>query len=241
MWRPLAWGRATFTRGGAEATSTLLGWLQELPEGPVLEIGPGLGLSTLRLLERGRAVEAIEPNAELARLYRQRTGVQARPLRAEELGLMHEGRYAAVLAESVLYGTDLPLVLRAIAGALQPGGGLLFSEAVWCEGTSAAEAGRLNTESDRRFGIPMASAEPWGWGDWRRMIGEAGLELVREERLGEGSPGGPTREGGWAGAVRDPAAALGMARLRWRQRGFERGEARVESWIGMARRRSRPE
>lgn len=53
-------GEGDLHPGGADATGRLLGWLDELPPGDVLEIGPGLGLSALRVQARGRRVEAID-------------------------------------------------------------------------------------------------------------------------------------------------------------------------------------
>lgn len=228
-------GEGDLHPGGADATRRLLEWMAGLPAGDVLEIGPGLGLSALRVQAAGRRVEAIEAHPEMARLYHQRTGLSVVHAPAEALVTWPEARYAAVLAESVLYGTDLPVALAGIARVLRPGGGLLLSDATWCEGTSPEVARQANLDSRRRFGIPMASEQPWTWADWRQMLGAAGLRLVHEERLGPGSPGGPTRERGPATAwLRDPAAGLAMLRLRWRRRWGRTQGGQVESWVGLA-------
>lgn len=120
----------------------------------------------------------------MARLCRRRTGLSVVDSPAEALVTWPPARYAAVLAESVLYGTDLPAALEGIARVLRPGGGLLLSEAVWCDGTSPEIALRANQDSRRLYGIPMASERPWTWADWRQMLGAAGLRIVHEERVG---------------------------------------------------------
>ena len=93
-------GEGDLHPGGADATGRLLGWLDELPPGDVLEIG--LGLSALRVQARGRHVEAIEAHEEMARLCRRRTGLSVVHSPAEALVTWPQARYAAVLAESVL-------------------------------------------------------------------------------------------------------------------------------------------
>lgn len=232
-------GRGDLHPGGAAASARLIGWIAETAPRRVLEIGAGAGLSTRRLRERGWDVTALEPDSVLASRLRAMTGVHVLEGRVESLGLdTYPALFDAVLAESVLYGTSLPTALRQIHDALRPGGVLALSEMVWAPGTSASLAEQTHDESKRRYGIAGVSRAPWGWADWRRMLNDAGFELLREERIGEGSPGGASASG-WLAAVRgllaQPGLIVDVVRFRRQIRDEGLNNRHFESWIALAR------
>ena len=89
----------------------------------VLEVGPGTGQATRRLLELGaEPLVGIEPDAALAGLLRERFGdrVEIRESTLEDAQL--EGDFELAAAASSFHWVDAPRGLAAIRRALRPGG-----------------------------------------------------------------------------------------------------------------------
>jgi SAM-dependent methyltransferase len=89
----------------------------------VLEIGPGTGQATRRLLELGATVVAIEPDAALAAYLPQSLGreVDVRVTSLED-AVLPAGTFALAVAASSFHWVDEPVGLRKILDALRPGG-----------------------------------------------------------------------------------------------------------------------
>lgn len=97
-----------------------------------VEVGPGIGTFSARLLEAGvRELLLVEPDPAFADALERRFGGDARVTVVRE-GLpdsptlaRHEGRFGMALCQNVLEHVDDDAgALRAIAGALRPGGRL---------------------------------------------------------------------------------------------------------------------
>jgi SAM-dependent methyltransferase len=215
--------------GGAGATERLLRWAAAGGRGRILEVGAGIGNTARRLVRDGWEVTAIEPDPVLFGELRDVPDLRAFHQRLGE----HRGTYDAVIAESVLYAL-VPAAFDEIHRLLRPGGRLVFSEMVWTPGVDAATSRAVYQDTLDRFGLPVASAEPYTWSDWRGMLARAGFTIAEEERLGAGSPGGPTvanrveRALRW---IRRPGLAIDQLRLAWTQRGFNLRGGNLESWL----------
>lgn len=235
-------GRGDLHPGGAGASARLIGWIAETRPARVLEIGAGAGLSTRRLCDRGWEVTALEPDPVLASRLASATGARVLQRQVESLGLDVASRpFDAALAESVLYGTNLSVALRCIHAALRPGGVLALTEMVWAPGIPALLAEQTHDESLRRYGIAGVSRAPWAWADWRRALDDAGFELTREERIGEGSPGGASSGGLRAaigGLLSHPSLIVDLVRHRAFLRDEGLDNRHFESWLALARRRA---
>jgi SAM-dependent methyltransferase len=94
----------------------------------ILEIGPGTGLVTRRLLATGAAVVAVEPNPNLAAYLADACDGDLRVVRAplEEADL-DEGAFDLAVAATSFHWVDQQAGLRRLARALRPGGAV----AVW--------------------------------------------------------------------------------------------------------------
>lgn len=89
----------------------------------VLEVGPGTGKATQRLLELGAAVVAIEPDAELAAYLPRSLGrdVDVRNTTLEDAELSSD-TFDLAVAASCFHWIDEPVGLRKIRDALGPDG-----------------------------------------------------------------------------------------------------------------------
>jgi SAM-dependent methyltransferase len=115
--------------GHAEAVYETLGERCGLRAGAkVLEIGPGTGQATRRLLERGAdPLVVLEPDPELATFLAARLGerIVIRPSTLETAELDED--FDLAVAASAFHWVDERLGLERIRGALRPGG----SVALW--------------------------------------------------------------------------------------------------------------
>ncbi len=96
------------------------------PEAAIVEVGPGTGQATRRLLQLGVGrLVAIEPNPELARYLRENVGaaVEIRSTTLEEAEL-EPGAFDLAVAASAFHWVDEPVGLARLFAALRPGG--------WC-------------------------------------------------------------------------------------------------------------
>ena len=107
--------------------------LRCLPErcGAVLELGCGTGEFSRRLAARAAQVVALDLSAEMIRVARDRSGrfgnidfvvgdMTSLPLRT--------ARFDCVASLNTLHHTDASLALRAMRGALRPGGTILLAD-----------------------------------------------------------------------------------------------------------------
>ena len=105
---------------------------QHLPEGVVvLEVGPGTGRITTKLLEQAARVVVVDSAAEMVAKLRQRLqheNLEAHILPISKLPQLPEyGRFGAVVCMHVLpHVEDIEGALRSLAGAIKPGGHLIF-------------------------------------------------------------------------------------------------------------------
>lgn len=181
-------------------------------------------------------MEAAEPDPALRSRFTHHTGLPVHPWRAEELAAQGPAQaYGAVVAESVLHGTDLDAALSGVRHVLRPGGVLLFTDMVWTEQADPVQATRLHDESLRRFGIPCASRARWTWTDWRDCLAAHGLGIEQEQLLGPGSPGRAGRPT-WRARLVQPRASLWALVYSRRMRRFHVPQGWVESRACLARR-----
>jgi SAM-dependent methyltransferase len=218
--------------GGAPATARLLGWLAEQRAHRILEVGAGIGNTAARMAVLGWEVTALEPDPVLFGRLQKRLGGTARcePLLAHHPAVP----YDAVVAESVLFQLPLPQVFAHLRALLRPGGCVAFSEAVWKHGVTAAMSERWHDETERLFGIPVASRDPYNWQDWLALLRRAGFETAHAEMLPAGSAGHPpTADPSKAlgAALRHPRLLLWRARYRVRKRALRMPPGVLESWL----------
>jgi SAM-dependent methyltransferase len=93
------------------------------PGARVLEIGPGTGQATRRLLEHGAEVIALEPDPRLAAYLRERLGdsIEIRETTLEDAEL-EPSSFDLAAAASAFHWVDEPAGLARIYAALRPGG-----------------------------------------------------------------------------------------------------------------------
>lgn len=93
----------------------------------LLDVGAGSGQATAELLDRGAAVDAVEPGAGLAALLRERfagRGLRVLEGDVEDVPLA-EGSYDGAVAATSLHWVDLARTLPRLHAALRPGGWLV--------------------------------------------------------------------------------------------------------------------
>ena len=93
------------------------------PGARILELGCGGGRDALHMAERGFAVDATDGTPAMVRKARERTGLDVREMRFDQLDCADA--YDAVWAHACLLHVpraELPHILRRIATALRPGG-----------------------------------------------------------------------------------------------------------------------
>jgi SAM-dependent methyltransferase len=94
----------------------------------VVEVGPGTGQVTRRLLDIGAEVVAVEPDARLADFLRERLGDQVELVgHTLEDAVLEAGAFDLAVAASSFHWVDESAGLAALRGALRPGGWI----AIW--------------------------------------------------------------------------------------------------------------
>ena len=95
-----------------------------------LELGCGTGEFTMKLLESGCKLSAVEISDATARCCRQRCAGKAEIIVGNvETGEGLQGRaFDAIVGVSVLHHVNMPLTLKSTFGLLKPGGRFAFSE-----------------------------------------------------------------------------------------------------------------
>lgn len=217
--------------GGAEITEQLLAWLAEFEVRDVLEIGPGMGLSTQRLLARSYNVVAVERDEAL----RQR--LKGTAVFADLDDALTRGPFDAVFAESVLYGMPLQDVLPKISQALRPGGVLVFCDMIWSQDADATACAHYHDKSLEYFGIAMVPREPLTWAALGGYLSDAGLRIEKELRFDSFpmTSGSPMQ---WravmAALARRPRLAIDWFRHRQRSKALKIPAQWLEDWACLA-------
>jgi SAM-dependent methyltransferase len=221
--------------GGSVATDFLLRELDKAAPSRVLEIGAGIGCTTRRLLERGWQVTAIEPNPILRAALENRSAVRAYPGTFETFDAVEP--FDAVIAESVFYRLDLPHAFARARRLLRPGGLLALVDMVWTDAASADATAALTAQSERTFGIPIASFERLTWAGWRRELSSAGFAEVAAKRVGSWGSRDPRR---WwrmlRNGTRHPRALAQYLSYRAATRIDSVPNGWLESWMSVWRR-----
>jgi SAM-dependent methyltransferase len=217
--------------GGAPASERLLQWVKDRGVSRVLEVGAGIGNTAARMQKMGWDVTALEPNRAMFLQLQKRIGSAAQCVAF----LAHEApAYDAIVAESVLFQMDLIPAFIHARRLLRPGGIFAFSDAVWCEGVSAATSRGWHDRTLRRFGIAVASREPLTWKDWLKQLHTAQFSTLHAERLPRGSASHPPtkdRTKAMLAMLSDPKLALWIMRYEFRKRLRLPSGGALESWL----------
>jgi SAM-dependent methyltransferase len=239
QWRGVM-GDGDLHPGGVAATALLLEWLSPyLQDGsPVLEVGAGIGNTAGRMAARGWSVVALEPDPILFGILRRRRGITA--LDRDLLSHTAFHAYDAVVAESVLFMTDLDLALRHIHRLLRPGGALALVDAVWTARVSSQAAAEFHERSLRWFGVPVASRRRLTWEEWRHALARAGFRDLHAARVTAPPPRASRfdriRRIGWR-LVRHPRHAIRSIVFRRSMRALGLPAGALEAWayVGVSR------
>ena len=142
------------------------------PGDPVVEIGPGTGKLTRELAGRGLAVDAVEPDAELADVARRIVGdaaVRFHITTFEDVELP-EGAFKAVFAATSYHWVEPDVGWRKIAGLLEPNG--MFALLSHFGGTKGAIEKELievwHRIAPSRYFEPIEDEKLWAGVDERR-------------------------------------------------------------------------
>ena len=225
--------------GKEEATEQLISWLDAESPQRVLEVGAGMGNTASRLARRGWAVTALEPDPVLFDLLDrrgQKEGFRAQRCFFKDYAPDH--RVDAIIAESVLFMTDLKNTFEHARALLRPGGVLAFVEAVWVDEVSGEQALEIHEASLRTFGIPVASSEARTFAAWEKLLCDVGFDTVHAKRVAPSAPRSWRRQKSlqiFKGLSQNPAALLGVLRYAWKKRDFEIPPGSLESWLYLGR------
>ena len=93
-------------------------------DGPILDVGCGMGGLTRLLLERGVEAVALSPDAhQIAHVKREYPAVETLQMRFEDLNAdEHAGRYGALITAESLQYLEMEVALPLIQKVLKPGG-----------------------------------------------------------------------------------------------------------------------
>lgn len=217
--------------GGVEITERLLGWLDGHDVQDILEIGPGMGLSTRRLAARGWNVVAVERDPVL------RSRLQGAKVFVNLEDAFAHGPFDAVFAESVLYGLPLQEVLPRLWELLRPGGVLVFCDMLWSRDAVAKDCAHYHDQSLELFGIAMIPREPLTWALMSDYLRQAGFGITKELRFNQ-EPRRSMRSIHWgrvmAALAWRPHLAIDWLLLRGRMKLVSPPSHWLENWAGMA-------
>jgi hypothetical protein len=83
----------------------------------------------------------------------------------------------------ILDAAAIAHLLADVARVLAPGGRFIAGDAIWRDGTTAADAEAVNVRCVRDFGLRQATAEPWAAADWLAAARAAGFAHAAWELL----------------------------------------------------------
>jgi SAM-dependent methyltransferase len=159
------------------------------PGARVLEIGPGTGQATSRLLDSGAEVVALEPDPRLASFLRERfgDGVEVRETTLEEAEL-DAAAFDLAAAASSFHWVDEPAGLKKIHDALRPGAwvaiwwtlfGIGDEQDAFIEATTPLIDGLAVSPSHGKGGLPFALDSEAR----RDALHEVGFEEAQHETM----------------------------------------------------------
>ena len=171
------------------------------PDSPVLEVGPGTGKLTRLLVERGLAVDAVEPGTEMAAVAQRHVGdaVQFHAGRFEDVELPDDA-FDALFSATAWHWVDPAVGWAKAARVLRPGGTLALLSyfggsrtevdlellAAWREVQPEAAAWEYRTSeelwagADERLGNV---SELWSWLSRRELAVDEAAELFAPARV----------------------------------------------------------
>lgn len=157
--------------GGLVGATTIAAWARTLPPGAVvLDVGCGAGVPVAEALTRaGCEVWGIDGSATLLQAFRTRFPQCRAACEDITESSLFDRTFDAVVAVGVLFLLAPELqrrVLHRIAGAVVPGGSLLF--------TAPAAAGSWTDVLTKRLSVSLGAVE------YARVLADAGLVLVGE-------------------------------------------------------------
>jgi len=173
--------------GPGAGTSAIHGWLlakaNGAPEGPLLDVGCGLGgtlIDLVRLSGRfGTGLTASPFQAARAAEQVQRLGLaDTCELRVQSYEDAISGSFALVVAiEALFHATRLAEAMRNIAKATLPSGHLVLCEDMLVDAAAAADP------RAQALGTAWSTPELHSVADYRSALATAGFELVSEHDL----------------------------------------------------------
>jgi 2-polyprenyl-3-methyl-5-hydroxy-6-metoxy-1,4-benzoquinol methylase len=181
MSKPFGWDPAHFVEWAAVAT--MIAWRGVEPGARILDVGCGVGWTTLFLAEQGMkplGVDLVPANIEAARERAQKWDSEARfeVADVESLDLADEPPFDAVLVLHALHHVSRQRrALRAISGHMRPGAVLFVGEPSWLHQFSPRAA-----RARREFGWLERGLTTRGL---KRDLTDAGFEDI--QRFHQGS------------------------------------------------------
>jgi SAM-dependent methyltransferase len=176
--------------GGGRISELLVSRLAQRRVRRVLEIGAGIGSTTLRMLHRGFEVTCLEPNPVLGDVFARRTGMRAEPIPFEHFEGA-EGSYDAILDESVFYAFDIPGAFGKVHRLLRREGMFAFSELLWTPAANEQVARYVHDQTRDVLGIPMMPrtlVTPERWSSALRGAGFSEIAALGEPIASGGDP-----------------------------------------------------
>lgn len=160
--------------GGLAGTRALLGAARLAPGSRLLDVGCGLGASTVMAADRfGLRVEGVDASAAAIDRARERAGDA--PVRWTMASLPElpyaDASFDAVLAECVLSTVERPAALTELRRVLRPDGTLLLSD-VEVDGDPIPELGH------RILGAALCVTDAWRPGEIERSLPTAGFAVT---------------------------------------------------------------
>lgn len=177
-------GKRILRPGGRKLTQTLLVALQITPEDRVVELAPGLGMTTRLILNQapGRytGVERDQHAAEIVRALLTRKQDSCRSGTAQQTGLPDECA-TVVLGEAFLSMQPDPAKTKIVAEAfrvLRPGGRYGLHElAVLPDGLPVEQHEKIRNDLSAAL---LVGARPLARQQWHRLLEDAGFDVSEE-------------------------------------------------------------
>jgi len=224
--------------GGTQATTYLMTQIHIGAGDRALDVGCGSGATARAVASLGVAVAASRrrPAAGAAPVWTVQADVSA--------GLpFADACFDAAWSESALALVDTRRALADCVRTLRAGGRIVVNERIWCPGTSAEEAARINQLSRRCFGIPAATDEPIDRAGWSELLAAAGTTVNAVMRVDDVAPDRerplPLKEriARQLRYLSPPTHLAHSLRWRWLARRHRAAWSRLESWILVAEKR----
>lgn len=205
-WLLASMGKRVLRPGGLELSRWMAKELAIGPQDDVVEFAPGLGRTAKLILKNGpRSYVGVEKNEAAAAETREAIAGPGRSVRigdAEATGLPDAGATVAY-GEAFLTmqsSEGKKRILREIARVLKPGGLYGLHEL-----SLSAESPELVARVQKDLSASIhVNARPLGVEEWRRLLDEAGFEILRVKLLPMAllEPGRLLRDEGVGGAAR---------------------------------------